>query len=108
MKFRFFASAIAALGLVAVSSTANAATAVTYATFDHYQVALPTNEELITQLEGGPGLVNVTFLKTGYALSGTGVLFTGSQGGVSLAPAFSATFRDASQYLSLMGERPYC
>ena len=102
-RMQLITGAVAALGLVFAASAANAATAITSATFDPFQVILPGNEELITQFEGGPGLINVTFLKTGYALSGTGGLFTGTVPLEGLAPAFSSTTRDETQYLLVQG-----
>lgn len=72
-------------------------------TFVGYQTALNPDETLVTGFEGGPTLGDVTFLTGGYALSGSAVLFTGSAGGVSAAPATGAGAADTTQYLSVQG-----
>ncbi|HEY1926585.1 MAG TPA: PEPxxWA-CTERM sorting domain-containing protein [Caulobacteraceae bacterium] len=69
--------------------------------FGGYQTALNPGETLITGFEGGPALSAVTFSQPGYSLTGTATLFTGSQDGVTAAPAISALSRDTTQYLSI-------
>jgi hypothetical protein len=72
-------------------------------TFVGYQTGLNADETLVTAFEGGPTLADVAFLETGYALSGSAVLFTGSASGVSAAPATGAGTADTTQYLSVQG-----
>lgn len=72
-------------------------------TFAGFQTALNPGEDLVTAFEGGPTLADVTFLDGGYSLSGSAVLFTGSAGGVSAAPATGAGTADLTQYLSVQG-----
>lgn len=84
--------------LAAAATTANAAVV-----FVGYQTTLNPDEVLVTDFEGGPTFGDVLFSQLGYSLTGTGSLFTGSERGVSAAPAFSATTQDTTQYLSLGG-----
>ena len=88
----------AVLGALALCMTAGAANAVTFVGF---QTDLNPDETLITSFEGGPTLGDVTFLLAGFDFSGSAVLTTGSFAGLSAAPAFTATTRDTSQYLSV-------
>ena len=88
----------AVLGALALCATAGAANAVTFVGF---QTGLNPDETLVTSFEGGPDLGDVTFLLAGFDLSGSAVLTTGSIANVSAAPAFSATTRDTTQYLSV-------
>lgn len=60
-------------------------------TFISYGVALPSGESLITDFSTAAGLSSGAYLTTG------------SAGGVTAAPAFSATTVDTAQYLSVPG-----
>ena len=77
------ATLVASAALLAVSS-AQAMTFVSYGT------ALPAGETLITDFSTSAGLTG-------------GTLVTGSVGGVTAAPAYSATTFDTAQYLSVPG-----
>ena len=79
-----FGSAVLASAALVCASNAQAVTFVSYGT------ALPTGETLITDFSTGANLTG-------------GELVTGSQGGVTAAPAYSAapTF-DTSQYLTVL------
>ena len=72
-------------------------------TFVGYQTGLNPDEDLVTAFEGGPTLADVALNLPGYSLSGTAVLFTGSTGGVSAAPATGPATFDTTQYLSVQG-----
>ncbi len=77
--------------LVATAAIALAGSAAAGVTFTSYGTALPTGQNLVTDFS------------TSAYLTGNAVLFTGSQGGVSAAPAFSASTQDTAQYLSVQG-----
>ena len=90
----FYALAGAA-ALAMAAPSANAAV-----TFFGYQTALNADETLVTAFEGGPTLADLSLL-SGFSLTGTGALFTGSVPKIAAAPAFSATTHDETQYLVL-------
>ncbi len=83
MKNLISAALIASAALAAVSG-AQAMTFVSYGT------ALPAGETLISDFSTSAGLTG-------------GTLVTGSVGGVTAAPAYSATTFDTAQYLSIPG-----
>lgn len=87
--------------LAGVATLAMAASSANAVTFVGYQTALNPDETLVTDFEGGPTLADLVLGLAGFSLTGTGELFTGSEAMVSAAPAFSATTRDETQYLSL-------
>ena len=80
-----------------------AGTAHAAVTFVGYQTGLNPGESLVTAFEGGPTLADVAFSASGYSLSGTAVLFTGSTADLSAAPATSGATFDTTQYLSVQG-----
>ena len=98
MPLKFPSALAAAAAICLAASGAQAAV-----TFVGYQTALNPGESLVTGFEGGPTLNDVTFSLPGYSLTGSAVLFTGSTGGLSAAPATSALTRDATQHLSVQG-----
>ncbi|MDB5425065.1 MAG: hypothetical protein JWQ29_2481 [Phenylobacterium sp.] len=103
MKIRGFAVAAAlALSLGAGSAGANVLGNIVTATFQAYGTALNPGESLITSFEGGPGLANTTFYQPGWSLTGNGLLYNTWDGG-GAPPAFSASTRDTTQYLSIKG-----
>lgn len=94
---------VAGLLGASVLSCAGVANAVTTINFTSYQLAPNPSETVVTDFETPtePGLLtDVIFALSGYSLSGTGVLLTGSSG-AGAAPATSASTRDPTQYLSL-------
>jgi len=96
MHLKPFYALVGAAVIATAATTADAAV-----TFIGYQTGLNAGESLITSFEGGPTLAAVSFSEPGYALSGNGILFTGSQKNLSAAPGTSATTQDTTQYLSL-------
>ena len=105
MKLRLLIlAATAATALVAGS--ANAAMTITFNALDW---SMNAGETEITQFQGGPTLGGTTFNGSGFGLSGTAQLFTGSVDGVSASPAVpssagvydASTGRDGTQYLSI-------
>jgi hypothetical protein len=86
MSVRTRAAAVAAFASIAITAAAHAGV-----TFTPYGTALPTGETTITDFATLAGA------------TGSAGLFTGSQGGVSAAPAFSATTFDTASYLSVQG-----
>ena len=86
MSLRLPVAASAALALLALAASASASVS-----FVPYGTALPAGE------------VTITNFATLAGASGTAGLFTGSQGGVSAAPAFSASTVDTASYLSVQG-----
>lgn len=95
MKLTHLTALAGATALCFAASAAQAAV-----TFIGYQTALNADETLVTGFEGGPTLADVSFLDSGYTLTGTATLFTGKSK-VSAAPATSATTWDTTQYLSV-------
>jgi hypothetical protein len=74
-------------------------------TFIGYQTDVNADETLVTGFEGGPTLSDVSFLTSGYTLSGDAQLVTGSLVGQSAAPAVAPDAWDTTQYLSVqMGQ----
>src|SRR5258708_34842184 len=86
MMLRLPVATGATLALLALAASASASVA-----FGPYGTALPPGEATITNFAALAGA------------SGTAGLFTGSQGGVSAAPAFSASTFDTASYLSVQG-----
>lgn len=100
MKSTTLTALVGAAALSFAGSTAQAAV-----TFIGYQTALNAGETLVSDFEGGPTLAGITFLESGYSLTGTATLFTGSTANVSAAPATSPTTRDTTQYLSVQKDK---
>jgi hypothetical protein len=99
MTYKFFASLLGAAAL----STAGAASALTTIGFNAYQIDPNASEVMVTGFETpteAGGLGDVLFSMSGYSLSGTAQLLTGSSG-VGAAPAMSLTTQDSTQYLSV-------
>jgi hypothetical protein len=86
MRMRPHAAASAAFALLALAAAAHASVS-----FVGYGTALP------------PGETTITNFATLAGATGTAGLFTGSQVGVSAAPAFSVSTFDTASYLSLQG-----
>jgi hypothetical protein len=86
MSVRVCAAAAAVFASLIVAASADAGV-----TFVPYGTALPAGETTITNFATLAGA------------TGTAGLFTGSQSGVSAAPAFSASTFDTASYLSVQG-----
>ena len=86
MSVRMYATAAAVFASLAIAASADAGV-----TFNPFGTALPVGETTITNFATLAGA------------TGTAGLFTGSQGGVSAAPAFSASTFDTASYLSVQG-----
>jgi hypothetical protein len=86
MRTRTCAAAGAALACLALAGSAAASVS-----FIGYGTALP------------PGETTITDFATLAGETGSASLFTGSQGGVSAAPAYSASTFDIASYLSVLG-----
>jgi hypothetical protein len=82
--------------IAAAALAAGSASAATSITFGGYQTSLNAGEILVTNFDNPVSTAN------GYGLSATGSFLTGSSGN-GAAPAFNATDRDPTQYLSLEG-----
>jgi hypothetical protein len=94
---------IAALLGASALSFAGAANAVTTINFTSFQAAPNPGETMVTGFETPiqpDVLADVIFALSGYSLSGTGALLTGSSS-AGAAPAFSTSTQDTTQYLSL-------
>jgi hypothetical protein len=88
VSLRLPAAVAATLAFLALAASANASVS-----FIPYGTALPTGEHTITDFATLAGV------------TGSAGLFTGSEGGVSAAPAFSATAADTAPYLSVQGAK---
>ena len=77
--------------LAAAAALACAGSAAAGVTFASYGAALPNGQSLVTDFS------------TSAHLTGNAVLFTGSQSGVSAAPATGPSTKDLGQYLSVQG-----
>jgi hypothetical protein len=84
VSINLYATAAAVFASLAMAASAHAGV-----TFTPYGTALPAGETTITDFATLAGA------------TGTAGLFTGSQGGVSAAPAFSANTFDTASYLSV-------
>lgn len=89
-------AALGVAGLLAASASAHAAVL-----FSGYQTALNAGETLVTNFDSASNLADLAFGSSGYNLTGSAVLYTGSLKGLTAAPTTGVGMVDRTQYLSV-------